>query len=360
MFPMLLILVIGATFGGGFVPNVAVVGPDDGRAADIKMGLAAVDDIETVDFESRADALDSVERGQVNAAIVMPDTYDATIAAGEPVQIEFLARQDDLAQQLRSVVEAVVSDQAARLGAAQTISELGEVPLDESEALVTAAVPFAGGVTVTTETLGEAFIEGNLGRFDLGAAQQLLLFTFLTSLAGSAALIQTRQWGVSRRMLSTPTSTRSILLGETLGRLGVALVQSIFIMLGALAVFGVNWGDPVAAIALVVMFSVVGSGAGLLMGSLFSNDQQAGSLGVFVGLGFAALGGCMVPIELFSSTMQTVAHITPHAWALDGFAELVRRGGTIADIGTELGVLAVFAVVLLSIATLRLRTVLTT
>ena len=123
--------------------------------------------------------------------------------------------------------------------------------------------------------------------------------------------------------------------------------------------FGVNWGDPTAAIVLVVMFSLVGSGAGMLLGSTFSNDQQAGSLGVFAGLGFAALGGCMIPLELFSPTMQNVAHVTPHAWALDGFAELVRRGGTIVDILPELGALAGFAVVLLAAATFRLRSVLT-
>ncbi len=130
-------------------------------------------------------------------------------------------------------------------------------------------------------------------------------------------------------------------------------------MTGAWLMFAVDWGDPLGAVALVVMFSLVGSGAGMLAGSLFSNDQQAGSIGVFAGLGFGALGGCMVPLEIFSPTMQTVAHITPHAWALDGFAELVRRGGGILDILPELAVLAGFAVVLLSVATLRLRQVLT-
>jgi ABC-2 type transport system permease protein len=97
----------------------------------------------------------------------------------------------------------------------------------------------------------------------------------------------------------------------------------------------------------------------MLMGSLFDNDEQAGSMGVFIGLGLAALGGCMVPLEVFPDTMQTVAHITPHAWGLDGFAELIRRGGTIADIGLELVVLAAFAVLFLALGTWRLRAKLT-
>jgi ABC-2 type transport system permease protein len=68
----------------------------------------------------------------------------------------------------------------------------------------------------------------------------------------------------------------------------------------------------------------------------------------------------MVPIEFFPDAMQTVAHLTPHAWGLDAFAELVRRDGTIADITAELTVLALFAVGLLALASWRLRKTLTT
>ena len=361
MFPMLLILVIGATFGGGFQPRLAVVenGAEAPLATELVIGLASLSEIEIDIVASRTSALDAVERGRVNAAVVIPEDYDASILAGTPVTIEFLARQDQLGQQMRTVVDSVVAEQASRLGAAAVVALLGGMDFDQSLQSVDSASALVAGVTVEQEALGERLISGDLGRFDLGAAQQLLLFTFLTSLAASAALIQTRQWGVTRRMLATPTPTSQILVGESLGRFGVALVQSLFIMGGALVAFGVNWGDPLAAIVLVVMFSLVGSGAGMLLGSLFNNDQQAGSLGVFAGLGLAALGGCMVPLEIFSSTMQNVAHITPHAWALDGFAELVRRGGTIGDILPELAALAGYAAMLLTAATLRLRHVLT-
>jgi ABC-2 type transport system permease protein len=67
----------------------------------------------------------------------------------------------------------------------------------------------------------------------------------------------------------------------------------------------------------------------------------------------------MLPIELFSPTMTRIAHLTPHAWALDGFAELVRHDGTVADILPELGVLTIYAAILLVLAGWRLRVVLT-
>ena len=197
------------------------------------------------------------------------------------------------------------------------------------------------------------------GRFDLGASSQLILFVFLTALAGSAALILSRQLGISRRMLATPTATGTIVIGEGTGRWAVAMVQGIYIILATFLIFRVNWGDPLGALAILVTFSAVGAGAGMLMGAVFSNDAQASGIGIVLSLGLAALGGCMLPVELFSPTMQKVAHITPHAWALDGFAELVRRDGTVVDILPELGILAVYATVLLLLAAWRLRIALT-
>ena len=137
------------------------------------------------------------------------------------------------------------------------------------------------------------------------------------------------------------------------------MIQGLFIMVGAAVAFDVRWGDLIGAAALLIMIALVGAGAGMLMGSLFDNDEQAGSMGVFMGLGLAALGGCMVPMEIFPDTMVKIAHITPHAWGLDGFAELVRRGGSITSIVPELAALAGFAAALLALGTWRLRAKLT-
>jgi ABC-2 type transport system permease protein len=82
-------------------------------------------------------------------------------------------------------------------------------------------------------------------------------------------------------------------------------------------------------------------------------------LGVLLGLGLAAVGGSMVPIELFPDAMKTIARFTPHYWANDAFADLVRRNGGFLGILPQLGVLAAFAAGFMLLATWRLRRVLT-
>jgi ABC-2 type transport system permease protein len=225
-----------------------------------------------------------------------------------------------------------------------------------------AAAANISDVTVIVSEAGEPLGFFELGRFDSSAQQQLLLFVFLTSLAASASLIQTRRLGVARRMMSTPTPVRTILLGEGLGRFAIALLQGLFIMVGTLAFFNVDWGNPLGAAAILVVFSLVGSGAAMLMGALFENDQQAGGLGVLFGLGLAALGGCMIPLvifEFFSPTLFNIAHITPHAWGLEAFDALVIDDGTLVDTLPFLGILLGYAVVFYLLAVWRLRRVLT-
>lgn len=178
---------------------------------------------------------------------------------------------------------------------------------------------------------------------------------FVTSLGAAGQLIESRRIGASRRMLSTPTSAGTVLLGETLGRFLIALFQGAVIVFASLVLFGVTWGDPLASAAVVVQFALVGTAAAMMLGSASNNAEQASSLGVFFGLGLAALGGCMVPLEFFPDTMRAIAHATPHAWAMDAFTEVIGGSGGVGDILLELAVLGGAAVVMMFVAVGTLR-----
>ena len=152
---------------------------------------------------------------------------------------------------------------------------------------------------------------------------------------------------------------RTLVAGQLLGRLAVALVQAAIIVLGTLLVFGVHWGDPLGTTAVILSFSLVGTGAAVLLGSLFSSEQQAGPVATLLGLGLAALGGSMAPIWIFPHTARLIAHVTPHAWANDAFGKLLEHGAGLGGVLLQVGVLLAFAAVLLTVATWQLRRVLT-
>jgi ABC-2 type transport system permease protein len=358
--PIGIILIIGAQFGGGFIPKIGVVVEDGAGelARDLATSVQARGDVDVITYGDSGAAVTAVERGSLQAAVVIPSGYDATLRSGGSAEVGFYARPD--AGVYETIVRAEVSDQASLVRAARFAEAEEGVPFDEAFAIASAADDGIAGVTVTEETTGKALFPASIGQFGLGASTQLVLFMFLTGLTGSAALIETRRLGVASRMLSTPTTAGTVVTGEGLGRYAVVMLQGLYILFATLLLFQVNWGDPLGAAAVMIVFGAVCAGAAMLMGTVFKNDQQAGGVGVILGIGLAALGGCMIPIEIFSETMQNVAHITPHAWALDAFAVLIREDGTVADILPELAVLAGFAVVLITISGLRLRRAMST
>lgn len=358
IFPIALVLLIGVQFGSGFVPTIGVHQSDETPLSDqLVVSLEADESIEVSLFEETEELVTAVERGTVQAGVLLPDGMEAAAEAGEAVEIGLVSRPDNTGMQ--SVIGSAISQVMMPVGAAQFAAGETDATFAETLELAGQLSGHVEPIEVSVTAVGQATFPASLGQFDLGASSQLVLFVFLTALAGSSALILTRQLGISRRMLSTPTPIRSIIVGESLGRFGTALLQGLYIMVLTLIIFQVNWGDPIGAVLILIFLAAVGAGAGMLMGATFRNDQQASGIGVMVALGMAALGGAMFPLDLFSPTMQQIAHITPHAWALDGYAELVRRGGDTLDVLPELGVLAAYAAVLLTLAAWRLRMAIT-
>ncbi|SDK53387.1 ABC-2 type transport system permease protein [Nocardioides sp. YR527] len=356
LFPLLMITVLGVAFGGGYEPRVGVVSPATGAlAGDLVVALEDAEGIDVRRVESRAEAVEAVEDGGLEAAVLIPNTYDTRLEDGQDTAVRYLSRADRNAQQIGMIVRAVVDDQAGRYRVARTLQrELGG-GLDENLVRGDAFAGRVADVAVSTTTVGSAPLPEDLGRFDLGASSQLLLFTFVTSMTTAASLIETRRLGVARRMFATPTRVSTIVAGEALGRVAIAVVQGLVIMVGAAVLFGVSWGDPVAAALMLLSFATVAGGAGLVLGAAAANTQQSVAIGLLAGLGISALGGSMMPLEFYSPTMLTIAHLTPHAWAADGFATLVRHDGTVLDVLPELGVLATFAAVLFGVGSWALR-----
>jgi ABC-2 type transport system permease protein len=357
--PMLIILLLGAAFGSE-AARVGVVSEGSGRlGAELVAALDRREQLEVERYGDEGALREAVERGAVTGGLVVPNGYDFRLRAGGSASLRWFARPDSLAEELRLAVQSVAAEQAAVLRAARFLERErladGDDALAKARAAATAVAPLE--VRVRTEE-GEDYPAAG-GRFDEGASTQLLLFIFLTSLNGAIWLIESRRLGVTRRMLSTPTPVGSILAGEALGRLGIALVQAAIIVVGSALFFGVGWGEPLAAAALVFAFCLVGTGAGMLLGAVARSEEQAGPIALLLGLSLAALGGSMVPLEVFPDAMRTVAHLTPHAWANEAFSELLRHDGTFADVLLELGVLGGIATGLLAVATWRLRRVIT-
>ncbi len=354
--PMLIILCLGVAFGGSQKARIGVIGAARGVLAQRYVtALRARPSTQVRRYPSLGALQNAVARGDVDAGLVLPSDYDARLRAGQSVALGYLARPNSVAQQLTATIQAVAADQSRSIASAQAL--MGELHTSFADALkrsqAAAAVTPVMQVRVTAPNGGR--YTSAAGPFDSGASTQLLLFIFLNSLNGAAWLIETRRLGIARRILSTPTSPNTLVAGQLLGRLLIALLQALIIVAGSVVFFGVNWGDPLGTTAVIIAFALVSTGAGVLIGTTFATEQQAAPIALLLGLGLAALGGSMAPLEIFPNAARTIAHLTPHAWANDAFSKLLTHGAHLVAVLPDIGALLGFAAVLTGLAVWRLR-----
>ena len=355
--PTIIIVALGLQFGGTSRARLGVTAPAGDPAAEALIASIAADG---TTFEIRRvaseDALvDQVERGQVEAGIAIPDGFAATLQGTGTAEIRYLGTTDALAAGLEAPVQSAVAQLGAITTATRVAVSEGLAGWDAARAAATTHYGAVPGVEVSVTLVGEPGMFAGFSQFTFGASTQLILFMFLTSMTAAGRLVHTKQIGVSRRMVATPTSVWTIVAGEALGRYLVAMLQAAYIVAVTSLVFGVSWGDPLAAGAIIMVFGLVAAGAAMLVGALSENSDQASSMGVFAGLALGALGGCMIPLQIMPPVMQSIARLIPHSWAVLGLQGLVRDGGGFASVAPNLAVLAVYGVVLMGLAGWRFR-----
>lgn len=358
VFPLLIIALLGAQFGDRETPEIGIAGDGElaARAAE-RIDESGAARVRWVGSERELRNLVGDETLPVGVAV--PPDAEATLRDGEQPRITLLLGSGDDVSTLQGVATRAFSAEAAVSGVVGQLAATTDAPEAEVSQAVSQLANDLPPIEVENALAGGGEVDEVEFGFDQVAVGMLLLFVFLNTLTGAAELVQSRTEGVSRRMVATPTSLRTIVVGEGLGRWGIGLFQAAYIMVASAVLFGVEWGHLASAVAVVAVFAAVAAAAAMLIGAVLSNAEQTGAVTVLVGLVVGALGGTMFPLELFGSTMSTVAHVTPHAWGIDALTEMGRRGATLVEVLPQLGVLAAMAVVLAGLAAWRLRLTLT-
>jgi ABC-2 type transport system permease protein len=353
--PIVLILLVGAVVRGFNTFRVGLVDLDRTAAShQLVLDLDHTAGISAVSYPS-VSALDKgVARSEIDAGVVIPAGLQAAERSGRPVSIGIVAEQANTSQQAAvSRVSSVIDTYGGRVEAGQFASRFGGGFAHDLQLAVSLA-PKAPQVGLATQVVAVAQNTLPPG-FEYSAPTELVLFVFLTAVTGGAAVVESRRLGVFERVLAAPVRPRTIVIGESVTAVLIAAVQSALIVFVGSVVFGVSWGNPPAAILLLLLWCLVGAGAGMVAGTLFRTPEQASAIGPVVGITFAMLGGCMWPLSIVSPAMRAIGHVTPQAWAVDGWTNLLSNHGTIITIWHQLAVLALFALGFFAIATARSR-----
>jgi ABC-2 type transport system permease protein len=351
--PVGIMVMVGTIFGtGGKRVPVGVLSTGSGAlGAALVAGFHQQPDIFVRTYHHESHLRSDVRRGRVLVGVIVAPGYDAALRAGRQADVRVVAQvgRTDTAT-ARVDISRAVGEQAAVVSAARFAQQEAGMPFDT-------ALAYAHRLARHSTTSFVNPSDHPRSAFSYTAPSNLVLFLFITSLSFGSAFVATRRLGVLRRMLATPTSPATIILGQAVSAVTVALGQVLALLgVGAL-LFGVKWGDPVAVALLVLVLAAAGAGINLLAGTIARTPEQAIAVGVPVGIALGMLGGTMWPLEGVSPALRMFGHLFPHAWAMDAFIALVFHHASVRVVGPDLAVLALFAVGLGTAATLRLQRV---
>lgn len=168
----------------------------------------------------------------------------------------------------------------------------------------------------------------------------------MTLIYGAVFLTIEKRTGMLRRQATAPLGRLRMFLGKLLGRLLIAGIQVVVLVLAGRFVFGVSWGAAPAALVLVLAtYTFAVAGLATFLGGVLRTPEQASAVGWISAMVMAAVGGCWWPSELMPGWLWTVAHVFPTAWAMDAFHSLISFGGDLRDVLAPSGVLAGFGAV---------------
>ena len=180
--------------------------------------------------------------------------------------------------------------------------------------------------------------EGGSGLLKRGAiAYQTLvpsytvMFAFFLVLTVGWLFVSERRQGTLKRLLAAPITRAQVLGGKLIPCFLLSLSQGLFLLIAGHLVFGMRWGPaewPVSEqvlwlLPVVITTSLAAMGLALLVAAVARTESQVAIYGTLLVLVLAGVSGCLMPRELMPEQMKQISLITPHAWALDAYRQLL-------------------------------------
>ncbi len=353
--PVLMIVILGNSLSGFTTYRVGVVDLGAGTTGQqIEQAIARTGDLEVTRYASVAAADLAVARSEVQVVVVLPRGMTAALAGARAATVR-LVSEDANGTQLAAVeaTQSAIAGTAADAQAAQFSAGVTRSPFGRDLRLAAVLRPEIARVPEVEQAVDSTRTTLPLG-FSDSAPTMLVLFVFISAMTGGAMVVEARRLRLYERMGAAPVGPGTIVTGEFLALLAVALVQSALIVAIGSIFFGVAWGSPLAAAVLVVVWASVAASAGMLGGALFATPEQGTALGPTIGIVFGMLGGCMWPLAIVSTPLRELGHVTPQAWAVDAWTALLSRGAALSDVLPQLAILAAAAIAMLWLAARRL------
>ena len=318
--------------------------------------------------ESLDEAEKKVSDNELAAVVIVPASYSEQVLAGEKTRPILIVDADTAAGSTAqngvqtSVARLLGAIQAARLSAEALTAQEGTTDeafllraLDSaveawSEPPLTVAATQSGAIAGDEEetTAPNPYAQSSPG--------MMVQFSIAGLLGAANILVIERKSKSLQRLLTTAISRAEIILGHFLAMFVMIFLQLALLMGFAQIALGLDYlREPLAMLLLAVTMSLWTAGLGLLIGVLAKTEDQVHIFALIPMFVLSGLGGAWMPLEFTGKAFQTVGHLLPTAWAMDGIQNIIMRGLGLESVLLPAGIMLAYGVVFFVLAVWRFR-----
>lgn len=330
LFPLIFLLVFGyANKNSGTTFHIALLNQSSNKVAQQTVDAIKQQKVFKVDesLTTRSSADERIRRGQIDAIVVLPKTF-GQLQNGQP----------------SGTAQVVYTQNGAQAGQAVQAVLQGELFAKLNGKLVATRTPFVAQPVVSNEK--------SLTSFDYAFAG-VLGFTILGSgIFGPINVFpELKKQGILRRLHTTPLRVWQYFLSVMLGNAVVGLMSLALMFAVAIALFHLKIaGNPLELAVFLIFSLLLILGIGLAIGGWAKNERQAAPLANIIVFPMMFLSGTFFPRFGFPSWLLKLTDFFPLTPVIDGTRLITTEGLHLSQIGSQLGIMAIWLVVVYLIA----------
>lgn len=333
LFPLIFLFVFGSlTKGGGNVSfNVAIINQSKTAVAVslVKQTEASNTFKVNKSLTTLSAAEDSLSKSQVDGIIVLPSNF-GVIQPGQTYP--------------SGQTKVLYNETTSGTGETLTTVLQGFFKQLNGKYVTASAEPFSA--------TGQELNKKGLTSFDYTFSGLLGFSIIGIGIFGPVNVFpELKKQGILRRLHTTPLRVWQYFLATMFSQAAIGIISVIIQFIVAIKVFNLKVDGNYLEIGIFTILSIfMILGLGLAIGGWAKNERQAAPLSNIVVFPMLFLSGTFFPRYLMPDWLQTVTNYLPLTPVIDGLRQLTTEGKSLLDIGPQLGLIAIWFVIIYAVA----------
>jgi ABC-2 type transport system permease protein len=324
------------------IRHIALAVDDRDRSSDSRALVSAFVNSGYFDLaaivDSDVDLTRLMDRNEARAVLVVPPEMSRDLQRGKTVAVQILLNGDNAntATTVMAYARTIVQTESVRRRVARGETTL--VPLLAAEPRV----------WYNPQLRSTLFLVPGL----------IAYISMITAVVSTAlSVVREKERGTMEQVRMAPLNAFSFVAGKTIPYFAISLASAMAIVLVAMVLFGLPMrGSWLLLLAALSLFLVGALGLGLLISSIADTQQVAFQLALLSSfLPTLMLSGFIFPIASMPTVLQGITYIVPARYFLVALRGIVLKGVGPSVVWPDFLALSIFAAVVLTLASIRLR-----